>query len=248
MSITVADMIKRLEALNGNFVGGDLTKLAVEGPALEMLAMIKNRVRNEGRGTNGQDLRRYSTKPIYVTPDKFVKGGFRAQGKNNFAGNTIGDRLVPTARLKSNGIKKNPVAYSRYTLVKPNLQQRKSMYLADGYMQLRDIQGLRTDITNMSYSGQMLKDYKTERDGDTVVLGMTTKRSSDIYLGQTYGTSKMRGRGEFLQASPDEIAHFVARSTFLIRRLTTVILTGGEVGQIQQQITSGILSGEVATI
>ena len=217
-------LIQRLEDLNDELKGGDLIDLAVVPAAREMMIAIKNRVKNEGRGTSGQDLRQYSTEPIYATQNQFVKGGFRPIGKSG----GIGDRLVPTARLKSSSLKKNSVKYATYTQVKPNYKPRKTMYLPDGYKELRDIQGLRTDITNMSYSGQMLRDYVTEREGEFVLLGMNTRRSADIYLGQTFGTSKMRGRGYFLQASAEEIENYIKLTQYAIARLTVGILQNGE--------------------
>lgn len=228
MSISVSELVDRLSELKGQFIGGSLSELVIRKPAEVLLASIKNRVKNKGIATDGSSLRRYSTDPIYAGPDKFIKGGFRPQGKRNFEGNTIGDRLIPTARLKTNSTRKNPVKYSRYTLVKPNLQTRKTMYLQDGYMELRDIQGLRTDITNMSYSGQMLEDYGMQQISNGYVLGMTTERGKNIYLGQTYGTRYMRGRGMFLQASAEEIEKYKEQTLFNITRLTVGLLKNGE--------------------
>jgi len=223
--------MERLEKLNATLVGGDLVDIAIAPAAEGLLLAIKARVRDRGEGTDGNQLRRYSTKPMYASPSQFVGSGFKAEGKSK----GIGDRLVPTIRLKQNGVKKNPTKYSRYSLVKPNYQVRKTMYLEDGYKELRDVQGLVTNITNMSYSGKMLADYQSGREGDAIVLGITTQRSAQIYEGQTYGTSKMRGMGQFLQASAIEIQEYGERATFALKRLTVGILQTGEV--IQTPVT-----------
>jgi len=218
--------ISRLEELNAALVGGDLVDLAIMPAAEELLLAIKNRVVNQGIGTDGNALRQYSTQPIYVTKNQFIKGGFNAQGKNNVFGNTLGDRIIPAARLKSNGIKKNKRTAILNTLVKPNYQERKSMYLKDGYKELRDIQGLRTDITNMRYSGQMLEDYQAQKMAQSVLLGIVTERSAEIYNGQTYGTSKMSGRGLFFVANEQEKQEFLNRTLVSLTRLTRGYISG----------------------
>lgn len=215
----VKTLVKRLEELNGQFVGGDLVELTIVPASKTLLAAIKNRVRNQGLGSDGSALRKYSTKPIYATKNQFIKGGFQPQGKSM----GVGDRLVPTVRLKSTSVKKNPVRYKSYTQVKPNYKPRQGMYLPEGYKELRDIQGLRTDITNMSYSGKMLSDYVQVREGDTVLLGINDKLSADKYLGNT------ARRGYFLQASAKEIEDYIKQTTFAITRLTVGLLKNGEV-------------------
>lgn len=248
--ISVTEHIERLRKLNENLVGGDLVDLAITPAAIELLAAIKNRVVNEGKSTSGESLRSYSKNPIYATSDKFVKGGFVAQGKNNFDGNTIGDRIITTNKIlvnrqsvhKNNGVfvsgkqttpsKGGGKKTSLYSLVKPNYQPRKSMYLKDGYKQLRDVQGLRTDITNMQYSGQLVADYQMQRAAQEVLLGITTERSADIYNGLTYGTSKMAGRGLFFVANQEEKEQFIKRTQFSLTRLTRGILEGYDVSAV----------------
>lgn len=227
-AVELNTIIDRLEQLNGSFVGGTLTGLALEKPATELLIAIKERVKNTGVGSDGQQLRKYSTTPLYASPNQFIRGGFNAQGKNNVFGNTIGDRLVPTVTTKRSRLKSEKIKAKRYTLVKPNYQKRKTMYLKEGYKELRDIQSLPTDITNMSYSGQMLGDYQKEILGDSILLGITTEESANKYKGNTFGTSKMEGRGRFLQASDAEMSAFTEKASFNLRRLTNGILLNGE--------------------
>lgn len=226
--ITLEELTVRLEELGGQFVGGSITEVLLSKPASDLLAAIKNRVKNRGEGSNGNSLSAYSTKPIYASQEQFVRGGFVPQGKNNFKGNTIGDRLIPTVRLKTNGIKSNLLAYSKYSLVKPNLKERKTMYLKDGYKELRDVQGLPTDITNMSYSGQMMADYQQSNEGNKILLGITTERSAKIYDGQTNGNSRTKGKGQFFQASTGEMANFKEAVDFQTARITRGILQYGE--------------------
>ena len=95
-------------------------------------------------------------------------------------------------------------------------------------MELREIQGLRVDITNMAYSGKMLADYQMQRINNTYLLGMVTEESRDKYLGLTYGTRNMRGFGEFMQASKEEIQAYKDRTLFNITRLTVNLLTHGK--------------------
>lgn len=240
-SVTIDTIIERMEQLNASFVNGDLVSLAIEPSAKELLIAIKKRVVGEGKGSDGQQLKSYSRKPFYAQQSQFIKGGFNPQGKYNLYGNTIGDVLVPTITLKRSRIKSERTRQTRYTLVKPNYKPRKTMYLQEGYKELRDIQGLRTDITNMSYSGVMVSDYLMQRDGENVVLGMASKESANKYLGNTFGTSKKAGRGLFFQASDSELAKFNEKATFRLRRLTNGILLDGEtITSIAQQNESTI--------
>lgn len=60
---------------------------------------------------------------------------------------------------------------------------RKTKYLAEGYKQLREIQGLRTDIKNYEYSGDTLLAFGLEARQNEVVIGFRTDRTSKIRRG-----------------------------------------------------------------
>ncbi len=213
--------IALMEELNNRLVHGDIVDVAIMPPAVSLVFAIKRRVQNQGKASDGSSMKPYSTTPIYASRSQFIKGGFNPQGKNNFEGLTIGDRLVPTARLKTTGVKSNKAKYDKYSPVKSNFQERKTMYLPQGYKQLRDVQGLRTDVTNMTYSGAMMNDFWLERqDNDTVVTGLTSQKSADKYNGNS------AKRGAFLVATEEETKKYLAEVNFNLTRLTRNIIQG----------------------
>jgi len=226
MTVTLATLMERLENLNATLVGGDLVDLAIAPAAAGLLLAIRNRVKNKGEATDGSQLRKYSTKQMYAAQSQFVGGGFFGYGKTSANDITLDTYTIN--KLRKGKLEPTKKGLYNPILVRKNYQQRKSMYLPGGYKELRDIQGLRTDITNMSYGGQMLNDYQEGRQGDAIVLGLTTQRSADVYNGQAYGTGKMAGRGVFLQASASEIEEFEKRALFSLKRLTVGIILEGE--------------------
>lgn len=218
--MTAQEYSDKLTQLHG-LVSGDLAKDTIVVSGAELLAKIKYRVVKTGRNSDNNVMGDYSTKPMYVERSQFVKpSAFNPQGKNSKFGLTMGDRLIPTARLRSNSRTKNPTKYQTYTVVKPNYKPRKTMYLPNGYRQLRDIQGMQVQFVNMHYSGRMVKDYIMQKEGQHVVLGINTERSAKIYDG-------LSGRfGKFFTATSEEQQSYIGRTNYLLERLTRNTITG----------------------
>lgn len=218
--MTPQEYISRINEL-ATFVNGDLIDIAVLPPANILLASIKTRIAEAGQNSEGGSIGAYSTKPLYASKETFIAGGFNAQGKRvNEFGITHGDRIIPSARLKSNSIKSNRVKYKQYSSVKPNYKPRKSMYLQGGYKQLRSIQGLRTDIMNFKYRGALLGSYQSARDGSTVIQGFTDVKNS----GKRKGLEKRFG--SVFRATATEIQLYSTESARLIDRVTRGLLEG----------------------
>jgi hypothetical protein len=60
---------------------------------------------------------------------------------------------------------------------------RKTMYLQQGYYQLRGIQGKENAFVNMDYSGDTRNRYQFNVSGNRVIFGMTTAKSALIREG-----------------------------------------------------------------
>lgn len=218
--ITIEEYVQRLTDTYG-LVSGDLAADVLIPAAVELLATIKNRVFVEGRGTNDNNIGEYSRKPAYFSASQFLKGGgFIPQGKKG----NIGDRLVPTVRLKQTGVKRNPAKYKHYSLVKPGkkMESRKSMYLKEGYKELRDIQGLQTAFVDLKYSGSLANSYQYEQMGQTVVLGLTDNENAKKRNGLE------NKYGNVFYASESEIATVNSQITYSLSRLIRSTLTGGD--------------------
>lgn len=111
--------------------------------ANKLRAAIINRIANEGKATNGSLIGTYSTKPSYYTKKQFVKGG----------------------AFKPQG----KTGKSAFDNGKPH----KSMFLPQGYTELRNIQGRRTDIMNWEYSGDLMLDFKQQETQTAILIGFT---------------------------------------------------------------------------
>lgn len=61
---------------------------------------------------------------------------------------------------------------------------RKTMYLPQGYKQLRDIQGKPSDKVSVNYTGSTMNAYQQQATETEVVQGFTTQQASKVRKGQ----------------------------------------------------------------
>lgn len=232
-ALTIEQYINRINQFGG-LVSGDIAADVLIKPAAEMLQAIKIRITQQGLNSKGSSIGRYSVTPIYATRKQFVKpGAFHPQGKKSKFGNTIGDRLVPTVRLKSTGIKKNAVKYKNYTLVKTNLKPRTTMYLGSGYKELREIQSLKTAVVNIQYSGETINSYISEREGNQVIMGLNNANA----VLKKEGNEKHFG-SPILAPTPLEIQNYESRVNFSLNRLTRGFIEGQDIQSLVQIISN----------
>ena len=150
------------------------TTLAIRVPAAnKMRATIINRIANEGRATDGSKIGAYSRKPGYYTQKQFVRRG-AFQAVGKSGKATFADG-----------------------------RPHRSMYLQGGYGQLRDIQGRRTDVMNLQYSGDMLLDFQQQATDTAILIGFTKKKESDKRKG-----NEQRAGKKIFQASQTELAAY----------------------------------------
>ena len=130
--------------------------VAVVQSMTELQADFIQRVFVDGKDSDGQLLGTYSEKPNYFSKEKFVrKSAFKAQGKN-------GD-----------------------TAFKVVTRQRKTMYLPQGYKQLREVQARPTDHVNLDYSGSLKNAYRVFKFGSEVLLGQNDRVEHEKIQGLT---------------------------------------------------------------
>lgn len=214
-------------------VSGDLSADTIGVAAPELLDSIKERILKEGKNSNDGSIGQYSTKPLYASKNSFIrKGAFSPQGKNTGSNGIIGERLVPTQLfnqgkpLKYSGkflkavLKDSKRKYKRYTIVKADLTKRTSMYLPEGYKELRDIQSLRTDFVNLSYRGDLLQDYQMAKDAQAYLLGFTNEQ-------QVKKREGLEAKyGHVFKATTGEKDNYINRVNSLLNRLTVNTLEG----------------------
>lgn len=186
--MTIAEYTTVLERLTSSYADPIRTELYVRGGNF-LLANIKNRIQRAGQDTKQRLLLPYSTKEMYVERDQFVKkGAFKPIGKNGTQKTKVFD-----IRTKK----------TRNIAITSEFRERKSMYLANGYKQLRDIQGMPTNIKNLTYSGSTMLAFVLGRSGNTILIGFNQKKAAEIRKYQ----EQLNG-GPIFSATTKEITEF----------------------------------------
>ena len=214
--MTPQEFTEKLRDLYG-LVGGDLAELALAKPANNLFKEIRKRVFTEGKNSDDSSIGQYSVKPMYVAKEMFAKpGAFSPRGKKG----EVGDKLVPTYQLKRGVIKPTNRQIKNYSVVKANNQPRKTMYLPQGYKELRDIQALRTDVVDLTYRGDLKKDFAIAKDGQAYLIGFKTKPESTKRL------ALERQFGPIFYATQEERNKYLQAASFSLNRLTVGTLNG----------------------
>lgn len=218
--MTPQEFTEKLRDLYG-LVGGDLAELALAKPANNLFKEIRKRVFTEGKNSDDSSIGQYAVKPMYVAKEMFAKpGAFYPQGKGVVLGYSKGDKLVPTYQLKRGKIKPTNRQIKNYSVVKANNQPRKTMYLPQGYKELRDIQALRTDVVDLTYRGDLKKDFAIAKDGQAYLIGFKTKPESTKRL------ALERQFGPIFYATQEERNKYLQAASFSLNRLTVGTLNG----------------------
>lgn len=224
--MTIQEYEQRLKDLYG--LQGSLAELVIAPAATELLRKIKARILKGGNSDGGQ-IGQYSTKPLYAERSEFAKpSAFKPIGKNK----GIGDRLVPTFLLNQSKKlikgpqflsivdKNNKRKYSRYSQVKNDYTERKTMYIEEGYKGLRDIQSLQTGHIDLKYRGDLLNDYQQQVLAQSVVQGFT----QDKEVEKRKGIESRLGR--VFSPTPTEREEYLTKVNFGLRRLTNNTIQG----------------------
>lgn len=220
MQYTPQEFSDKLRDLYG-LVSGDLAKSALEKPAMGLYAAVRRRVFTEGKNSDDNNTGQYSVKPMYATKEMFAKpGSFYAQGKSVRLGYTQGDKLVPTYQLRRGEIKPTNRAIKNFSAVKSNNKPRKAMYLPQGYKELRTIQGLRTDIVNLDYRGELKRDFAIAKDDQAYEIGFKSKPQSDKRF------AVERQFGPVFYPTDKEKQKYLLAASFNLNRLTIGTLNG----------------------
>lgn len=224
----------KLIELHG-LVSGNLTADTILPAGVELLSAIKTRIEIEGKDSTDAPIGQYSTKPFYASPNQFIKGGFTPMGKQGAkgsktivtsqilsmqkvtrqtnAGFIMGRQLAPIKNKKN----------KKESQVKNDYSQYKTMYLKEGYRELREIQGLQIEKINFKYSGDLLESYQTQLISLYVVLGLT----EELSVKKKEGLEKKFG--PVLYATEKEMDDYKRRATYLLNRITRSVITGENV-------------------
>lgn len=181
--------------------------------SIELLAAIKNRIANEGKNSAGSLIGSYSTKPMYATVDQFaVPSAFKARGIRESV--SYGLYNVKTKRTRVPKRQTFVVGGKRTAVVTGvkgyalGMRERTAMYLPGGYKELRNIQGRRVDIVNLTYRGDLLNNgYQMQAVENAILLGFISERFKLI----RQGLEKRFGGSEIFHATAEEMEQFNTR-------------------------------------
>lgn len=167
-----------------------------------LLGAIKKRIQLDGKKTDGSQIGNYSTKPMYATVDQFDKTGpFNPRGKAETGATKSGRDRITTANV---GGKKTAIRNVQGF----NAEIRQSMYLPQGYKQLRQIQGKPTGFVNLTYRTDLILDYQANLDTNAVLLGFSKESESLKRKGLEEGTKKRKGYGKVFAPTAQEIKDY----------------------------------------
>lgn len=164
----------------------DIVKVVVMPVATAVFDQYRQRLFGKGIKGDGTKTGNYSRKAIYASKDKFRNtGSFRPQGKKEYI---KGSKQKTTELYDIRTRKKKKVAITKpYT-------QRETMYLPNGYKELRAIQGLEIQFVDLQYTGDLFTDFsKLKIVNDSVVAGV----SREINKKKIKGLSKRFGNSLF---------------------------------------------------
>lgn len=153
--------------------------------ANKLLAKKKNTIQKRGEKTDGGKIGDYSTRPAYFTADQFDKGSaFKPVGKGGFKGKKIvsdNSFRVVKRKLKNGNVEQRLVSNNRFVIKKTDV---KSMYLPNGYKQLRQIQGKGIEFIDETYTGSTMASYILEPIDNGAVIGFDNEKASIIRKAQ----------------------------------------------------------------
>lgn len=131
----------------------EIPSIAVLAVMVELEALHKKRIFDNGLNSNNEPIGEYSTDPGYFSKEEFIrKAAFKQQGKKN------------TGKFK-------------------NGKERKSMFLTGGYSEFRKIQGRQNDFMNAKYSGSGERSIGNVKENGAVVYGIRDKKEAEKMRG-----------------------------------------------------------------
>ncbi|NCT92944.1 MAG: hypothetical protein GXC72_00845 [Chitinophagaceae bacterium] len=136
--------------------------------------------------------KRYSTEPIYASPSMFNrKGSFKPIGK--------GEEKAKTTTVYNTKTQKG-----KKVAIKEDHTERKTMYLGEGYKELREVNGLQTAVVDVTFSGRMLQNIHTQSINQVdefhsqAIVGASNQENRDKLGGQH------KRYGDFLAPTDEE--------------------------------------------
>jgi hypothetical protein len=106
--------------------------------AFSVTAQMGERIFDEGKTTDSGEIGQYSTKPIYVNPEKLTV-------------------------KKSIGVKSGKTGEKVFKSGKKKGEPHKTKYLEGGYKELRDKVGRQSSFVDLSFSNELRMDFNNER-------------------------------------------------------------------------------------
>ncbi len=125
---------------------------------------MSERIFEDGKNASNAKIGNYSTEEMYAGVSKFNNNGaFRPQGKSEYGKKR---KTVTVFDVKTK--KKKSVAVTK------QYRERKTMFLKNGYKELRAIQGYESSFVNLQYTGDLMTDFtKVKPIGEKVIVSVS---------------------------------------------------------------------------
>jgi len=149
----------KLSSLNANAILFEVVGIAH--------ADMSDRLFDSGVMGNGSKIGRYSQKEAYYS---------RKQFKNTAAFKPVGKKTyLQGIKQQKEEVYNVSTRKKTKVVVKKPFNQRETMYLPNGYKELRVLQGYESAFVNLTYSADLRRDFDTHLtvDKDSVVVKLT---------------------------------------------------------------------------
>jgi len=150
------ELANKIKGLSAEVVAANKERLQIIA-SNEMEFLLKKRVFAEGKDSSGSKIGSYSTKEIYVNPNKISS-------------------LIPKSGLKISG------KFNKSSKFK-NGNPRKTAYLGGGYKEFKEKANFDSNIYNLTLTGTSKDSIKIGKKGNDIVLGFSDEGRRKILEG-----------------------------------------------------------------
>lgn len=199
MSITLLQLNERLNGLANDLNTGQLGQ-CMTMLSTDALALIKKRVQGEGKGTDGQSFKPYSTKPMLVS-----RSGMLTSAYSKIAGSKAKRKQLKWVTVGGSGGLSGYLSVSSGKSGMTNKGKGTKLFeLPGGYKQYRELAGRQTGFVDFTFTGRMWNNIKLVSDQGELDTGTAViKATESIQQKKLSGLTEKRG--EILGLSKPEI-------------------------------------------
>lgn len=163
--------------------------------ASQLSMSIQERIFDSGKDSGDSGIANsYSTKPMYANREQ-VGGGFKPIGK--------GFKTESSIKKGKSGVEKLRITIKSKGGKSPRKdtkKDRKTMYLSQGYKQLRQLKGRQVGFVDLRLTGSLRASFRTFQQGDKAIVAILSPKE----VGKADGLEERYGKKIFTPSKEDE--------------------------------------------